>query len=237
MPRIHRSRHDSRMNPVLRDQVGELRGTMLDAAERFPMAPGFALEPTDRQSVRIVHQDSGRSYEVSLYAYGATRKAFSELFPDGMQATFGKGVRFEVRGLDGACEIHDGVTDRKVEVPLYALREVIEAAKVIGDDYMTEKMRFEASLDDTIELAGATLSRAPYPSNDDPAYRIVDDGGDEIGYVHYRRSHWAVIDFERFGKDDPERPERIEFAEKRSLHTALAYVESVVAKRVLSPSP
>lgn len=237
MPRIHRTRADSHKNPELAEQLGAMRGTMADAAEANPLPAGFRAEPTDRPAFRILHEASGRSHVVGLYAYGATRNAISDLFPDGMAPTDGEGLRFEVRDRDGASLIHDVATGRSAEVPLYAFRGAMETIRVIADGYMTDAMRLEASLEDRIELAGATLVRAPYPSDDDPAYRIVADDGEEIGYVHHRGRHWTVIDFERFGKDDPEAPERIEYAERKSLRTALAYVEAAAARRSDSPSP
>lgn len=232
MPRIHRTRSDARLDPALQEQVGTLRGSMLDAAERNPLPPGFRVEPMDRPSARIVHEASGRSHVVAFHSYGAVRKAFGEMFPEGMQATFGNGTRFDVQETEGKFEIFDRVTGRAVEVPLYAMRDILESARVIADDYLTERMRFEASLEDVIEIPGATLTRAPYPSNDDPAYRITDPDGAEIGWMHFRSSHWAVIDFERYGRDSFDKdapPERIAFAEKRTLKTALEYVESSVA--------
>lgn len=239
MPRIHRTRTDARLNPALQEQVGTLRGSMLDAAERHPLPPGFVVEPMDRPSARLVHEESGRSHVVPFYAYSAVRKAFSEMFPEGMQATFGNGSRFGVRDNDGATEIVDSVTGRAVEVPLYAMRDILETAKVIGDNHLTERMRFEASLENVIELAGATLTRADYPSNSDPAYRITDADGEEIGWLHFRTSHWAVIDFERFGREDFDanaQPERIPYAEKKTLKTALDYVANEVAKTA-APRP
>ena len=239
MPRIHRTRADADKNPELAHQLGVMRGTMANAAERNPLPPGFTAEPTDRSAFRIVHEASGRSHVVGLYAYGATRKAISALFPDGMSPTAGEGSRFEVRDEDGASLIHDKATGLAAEVPLYAFGAAMEAVKVIADGYMTDAMRLEASLEPRIELVGATLIRAPYPSNDDPAYRIVADDGEEIGFVHRRGNHWAVIDFDRFGKDDPDAPERIEYAERKSLRTAMAHVEAAAARRSapVSPSP
>lgn len=239
MPRIHRTRSDARLNPVLQDQVGALRGSMLDAAERNPLPPGFVAEPMDRPSARIVHEASGRAHVVAFHSYAAVRKAFAEMFPDGMQATFGNGTRFDVQETDGKFEIYDKVTGRAVEVPLYAMRDILETARVIADDYLTERMRFESSLENVIELPGATLTRADYPSNSDPAYRITDADGEEIGWLHFRTSHWAVIDFERFGREDFDadaQPERIPYAEKKTLKTALEYVANEVAKTA-APRP
>lgn len=73
--------NDERLNPVLKDQVQGLRGAMVDQAEKNQLPERFTVKQhKDLPRMIIEDQETGRSTEVPLFAYGEVRRTLSELF-------------------------------------------------------------------------------------------------------------------------------------------------------------
>lgn len=78
-PRINCALDDDR-HPEARRIMGEMRGTMVEAAERFPMPDRFSAVPCPQSPAMIIcDEQTGRSARVSLYAYSAVREALTAL--------------------------------------------------------------------------------------------------------------------------------------------------------------
>jgi hypothetical protein len=79
--RKHHIDSDRDANPALAAELGTVRGSMCDAAEKFPIPNRFDVIPCE-DSPRMIIRDkqTGREARVPLYAYGAIRAALSELF-------------------------------------------------------------------------------------------------------------------------------------------------------------
>lgn len=74
---------DARLSEPARREIGEARGSMVDAAERLPLPSQFSAVPCPEGPAMIVCDEvTGRSARVSLYAYGAVRTALTDLFGD-----------------------------------------------------------------------------------------------------------------------------------------------------------
>jgi len=72
---------DRKKNPALRQQMGELRGGMIEAAERNHLPERFIeSQHPHRPAVRIMDQETGRITTVPLFAYGEVRKALNDLY-------------------------------------------------------------------------------------------------------------------------------------------------------------
>lgn len=88
-------------------------------------------------------------------------------------------------------------------------------------------------LEETIDLGDATGHRGRFPCTDDPAYRIMDESGTEIGWMHQRRDHWVVVDFEWEVYGEGTGP-RIASRRAETLEEAINYVREQVGT---SPRP
>lgn len=72
---------DDGCSPYARRAIGELRGSMVVAAEGHPMPDRFSAVPDpDSPAMVICDEATGRSTVVGLYAYGAVREALHNLF-------------------------------------------------------------------------------------------------------------------------------------------------------------
>ena len=81
--RRYRVSEDAALHPTLQEQLGVLRGGMVDAAEEFHLPPRFTARPhADRPAFIVTDTQTGRATEVGLYAYGDLRQALADLFPE-----------------------------------------------------------------------------------------------------------------------------------------------------------
>jgi hypothetical protein len=79
--RIHEIASDAKANPALRKELGSLRGSVVDAAEKNALPKRFKVEPSaTRPAMVITDTVTGKCSTVAIYAYGEFRKALSELF-------------------------------------------------------------------------------------------------------------------------------------------------------------
>lgn len=76
----HFIRSDERMNKALKNEIGGLRGSMLNAAEAIMIPERFYVYPDpDSPSMWIGDSETGEETNVSLYAYREVRVALSRL--------------------------------------------------------------------------------------------------------------------------------------------------------------
>lgn len=77
----HEIASDARKSPQLREELGSLRGGMVQAAEKRPLPARFTAQasPT-RPSYTITDSETGKSATVPLFAYGEVREALASLF-------------------------------------------------------------------------------------------------------------------------------------------------------------
>lgn len=72
---------DARRSPEGQQLIGEMRGSMLVAAEQRPLPDRFSAVPhPDRPAMIVCDETTGRSCTVGLFAYGALREALTDLF-------------------------------------------------------------------------------------------------------------------------------------------------------------
>ncbi len=216
---------DRRVAPALARRLGEVRGGMVAAAEAHPLPPGLSARPTGHPRVEIAHPSTGRSVEVGLYAYGAVRKALGELFPDGFSPTHGGGDRFAVDATGGGSSVRvvDRMTGRSCKAPLFALRDIRAGLAVLVDGRPARGPREAAG---PVEVEGGTLEPAPFPSAGQPAFRILDADGTEVGWVRRDGADdWAVVDVD--ARADGE--ERIPYARCGTFDEACRHVEGGLA--------
>lgn len=216
---------DRWLAPALARRLGEVRGGMMAVAEAHPLPPGLVARPTRHPRIEIAHLATGRTMQVGLFAYGAVRKALAELFPDGFAPTHGGGDRFGVDGSDGGASVRvvDRVTGRSCAAPLFALREIRACIAALVDGRPVQAPREAAG---PVGIEGGTLEPAPFPSAGQPAYRILDADGDEVGWV--RRdgvAEWAVVDVGARSAGE----ERIPYARCVTFDEACRHVEAALA--------
>lgn len=78
---IHEIISDTRANPRLRKQVGELRGSMVVQAEKTKLPTRFSVRPSLSQPSMIITDSTTKKFTVvGLFAYGAVRQVLHELF-------------------------------------------------------------------------------------------------------------------------------------------------------------
>ena len=69
------------MNPALRADISEVRGSIIDAAEKIPMPARFTVAPSlHSPSVIVTDSETGRSVQVPLFGYGVVRETLTGLF-------------------------------------------------------------------------------------------------------------------------------------------------------------
>lgn len=75
--------NDATLHPVLQDQLADLRGGMVGAAERQHLPSRFTVrEDPDQPRFVITDTHSGRATTVPLCGYLDVRVALADLFPD-----------------------------------------------------------------------------------------------------------------------------------------------------------
>lgn len=78
---VHEIASDTRLNPELRKKVGRVRGNMMAAAEATPLPDRFKVTPSATEPrVTITDTTTGRTAQVSLYAYSQVRETLHDLF-------------------------------------------------------------------------------------------------------------------------------------------------------------
>ena len=71
---------DKHLNPELKKQVSELRGSILGQAEKNTIPDWIMATPCKNQpSIIIANLHNGHNFECPLFAYGQVRKALAEL--------------------------------------------------------------------------------------------------------------------------------------------------------------
>lgn len=79
----HTIHSDEKMNPVLKEEVSELRGGMYNQAEKNELPKRFISIPSENTpSIIITDTETDRETTVSLFAYGGVRKALNDLFKE-----------------------------------------------------------------------------------------------------------------------------------------------------------
>jgi hypothetical protein len=74
--------NDAKLHPILQEQLADLRGGMVGAAERQHLPARFATRQHHTPAVVITDTQTGRAITVPLFAYREVRAALADLFPD-----------------------------------------------------------------------------------------------------------------------------------------------------------
>lgn len=94
--------NDARYSKAAVAQIGELRGGMVAAAEKFGLPDRFIAERhAHRPAIVLLDQETGRTSVVPLFAYGAVREMLNDLYGPA-QATLEE--VFDEKGLDTEIE-------------------------------------------------------------------------------------------------------------------------------------
>lgn len=81
MTKKHIISSDSKLNPVLKEEVTSLRGGMLAQAEKNQLPSRFEVQShKEFPSMIIRDRKSGNITEVPLFAYGEVRRVLNDLF-------------------------------------------------------------------------------------------------------------------------------------------------------------
>ena len=79
--RKHPIETDERLNEVLKQEVQEVRGSIVSQAEKNELPSRFNVIPCEGSPSMVIHDThTGRKVTVPIFAYGEVRKAIKALF-------------------------------------------------------------------------------------------------------------------------------------------------------------
>lgn len=65
---------------TVQDDVNELKGAMVGAANKFALPERFEVDDSKSPSITIKDKQTGRTTKVGLFAYGSVRQVLNDLF-------------------------------------------------------------------------------------------------------------------------------------------------------------